>query len=69
MRKTDNALTRRIAALVLRHGSVRAAARVLGVDHAYLYRLMMGYKCNPSERLLRKLGVRRVVAVTYEVRL
>jgi len=48
--------------LVDKHGSVRAAARVLGIDHAYLYRLKVGEKTDPSDALLKKLKLRRVVS-------
>ena len=51
-----------VEALVAKHGSVRAAARVLEVDHAYLYRLRTGEKRDPGETLLRRLGLRRVVS-------
>lgn len=47
-----------------RHGGVRVAARALRIDHAYLYRLRSGEKSDPSDAVLRKLGLRRVV--TYE---
>jgi hypothetical protein len=57
-----NALQQRIEELALQHGSLRAAARVLQVDHAYLWRLARGDKAEPSEALLRKLGLRRVVS-------
>lgn len=56
----------RIEELAERHGSLRAAARVLQVDHVYLWRLKNGEKTEPSERLLKKLGLKRVVTVTYE---
>lgn len=59
-----NLLQRRLAELVDQHGSIRAAARVLKVDHAYFHCLMFGTKNNPSDTLLRKLGLRRVVTVT-----
>ena len=59
-------LRARIDELVARHGSLRAAARVLQMDHVYLYRLRNGEKENPSDEMLRKLGLRRVV--TYEDR-
>ena len=59
-----NLLQRRIWELVDRHISMRATARVLKVDHAYLSRLASGEKENPSDALLRKLGLRRVV--TYK---
>ena len=57
-----NLLQQRIAELAERHGSIRAAARVLSVDHAYLYRLSTGEKCDPGEDLLCKLQLRRVVS-------
>jgi hypothetical protein len=57
-------LQKRISALAKQHGSTRAAARVLEVDHAYLWRLAHGEKDNPDDALLRKLGLRRVV--TYK---
>lgn len=57
-------LRERIIELGVKHGSVRAAARVLGVDHAYLHRLAKGEKTAPSKAMQRKLGVRAVV--TYE---
>lgn len=51
----------RIAALEKRHGSLRAAARVLKIDHGYLCRMKAGAKLNPSDAVLRKLGLRRMV--------
>lgn len=54
----------RIDELIGKHGSYRAVARVLKMDHAYLLRLHYGEKDNPSVNTLRKLGLRRVV--TYE---
>lgn len=51
-----------IADLVARHGSLRKAGRVLGITGQYLYRLQAGEKLNPSEAVLRKLGLRRVVS-------
>jgi hypothetical protein len=55
-------LQERIAELADRHGSIRAAARVLMVDHTYLYRLYKGEKDDPGPELLRKLKLRRVVS-------
>lgn len=48
----------------MQHGSIRAAARVLKIDHAYLWRLARGTKKEPSAEVLKKLGVRRIV--TYQ---
>jgi hypothetical protein len=55
-------IDQRIADLVKRHGSLRKAGRVVGLTGQYLYRLQVGEKTNPSEAVLRKLGLRRVVA-------
>ena len=54
-------LRQRIDELAAKHGSLRAAARVLQVDHAYLSRLRSGEKDDPGESVLRKLGLLRVV--------
>jgi hypothetical protein len=59
-------IKRRIDELVDRHGSLRAVGLVLGIDHAYLYRLSTGDKVNPSERVLKKLKLKKIVTVTYE---
>lgn len=59
-------LQSRIAELVARHGDIRAAVRVLQVDHAYLHRLGSGEKSNPSEKMLKKLGLKRIITVRYE---
>ncbi len=59
-------IARRIDALTERHGSLRAAARVLKVDAGYLSRLRDGLKTNPSDRLLKKLGIKRVVTIVFE---
>lgn len=61
-----NLLRRRINDMAEHHGSLRKAARVLQIDHVYLWRLLNGQKDNPGNTLLRKLGIRRVVTVTYE---
>lgn len=58
----ESLLQQRITELATHHGSIRAAARVLMVDHTYLYRLSTGEKDNPDDDLLRKLKLRRVVA-------
>lgn len=47
--------------LVQTHGGVRPAARVLGINYAYLSRLQSGQKSNPTPEVLRKLGLKRVV--------
>lgn len=48
---------RRIDELARVYGSVRAVGRALNIDHAYLHRLATGEKQNPSESVMRKLGL------------
>lgn len=57
-------LAERIDQLVEQHGSLRAVARMTGIEVSYLSRLRAGEKVNPLKDTLRRLGLRRVV--TYE---
>lgn len=57
-------LRERILQLELEHGGFRATARALDIDTGYLTRLKAGTKTNPSDAMLKKLGLRKVV--TYE---
>ncbi len=43
-------------------GSLREASKQLEIDVAYLSRLKNGKKTNPSDEVLRKLGLCRVVS-------
>lgn len=61
---TTTTLSKRITELVDQHGSLRAAAAVLGCDPGYLSRLSHGEKTEPRDALVRRMGLRRVV--TYE---
>lgn len=47
-----------VARLVAKHGSYRAAGRVLEITGAYLWRIGQGQK-DPSEAVLKKLNLRR----------
>jgi len=47
------------------YGSIRNAARILKMDHSYLHRLARGEKSNPGKAILDKLGIRKVVSITY----
>lgn len=58
-------LQERIKALEAEHGSLHAVSRHTRVGVAYLYRMKVGLKDNPSELTLKKLGLKRVVA--YEL--
>lgn len=42
------------------HGSLRAAAKALGIDAGYLSRLKSGEKINPGDDVLAALGLERV---------
>jgi hypothetical protein len=48
--------------LVKRHKGLREAAKVACIDAAYLCRLRSGKKANPSDAILRKLGIERRVS-------
>ena len=54
-------LRERILELEDRHGGLRAAARAIGIDQAYLARLRDGEKINPSDKTLKKLKLKKVV--------
>jgi hypothetical protein len=55
-------LCERVDELVREHGSLRAAARAVKIDHGYLQRLRDGEKKNPGRLTLRRLGLRKVIA-------
>ena len=61
---TTDTLQARAKEVIHLFGSVRAAADAIGLDAAYLHRLSIGAKFNPSDRTLSALGLRRIV--TYE---
>lgn len=52
----------RIDELVAQHGSLRAVARVTGIDAGYLSRLRSYANVNPSRKKLHRLGLLRVVS-------
>lgn len=54
-----------VAAVVEKHGGVRAAGRATGVDKSFISRLMRGHKVAPSAETLHSLGLRAVPL--YEV--
>ena len=57
-------LAQRIDAEIDKHGGLRQAGRALNIDPAYLHRLRSGECANPSDSVLKKLGLKKVV--TYE---
>jgi hypothetical protein len=58
----ETTLSKCIAELVEKHGSLRAAALAVNIEVGYLSRLAAGEKVNPSKEFLRRLGLRRVVS-------
>ena len=55
-------VSRRIEELVEQYGSIKEVANHLGVGAAYLHRLANGSKTSPSEDVIKKLGLRRIVS-------
>lgn len=51
-------LTRRAGELVAHFGGIRVAARVLDINHAYFFRILSGEKKNPSQKILRRMGLK-----------
>jgi hypothetical protein len=56
----SDALTEAVQRAIDRHGGLRAAARALDINWAYLWRLHRGKKRNPTAKILRKLKLRKV---------
>lgn len=56
-------LQKRIDELIDQHGGLRKAARAIGVDHVYLWRLYRGTKNNPSNDILQKLNLKRITSI------
>ena len=54
----------RVRDLIAKHGSLRAAARAVRVDAAYLKRLGTGERVWPSEAVLKRIGLKRTVSYT-----
>lgn len=42
-------------------GGIRAAARVLQIDNSYLSKLCTGVRTDPSDEVLKKLKLKRVI--------
>ena len=54
-------LSSRIEELEDKYGGLRAAARALRSKPSYLSRLKSGERTNPSDAVLKKLGLKKVV--------
>ena len=59
--KSMTSVAQRIQELVELHGTVRDVANHLGVNAIYLQRLANDSKASPSEDVLKKLGLQRIV--------
>lgn len=53
-------IVQRIEAAEEKHGGLRGAARALKIDPGYLFRLKNSEKMNPSDEVLKALGLERV---------
>jgi len=51
--------------LIATHGTLRAVARMAKVDPGYLSRLRYGERQNPSEEVLKALGLTRIVSYQF----
>lgn len=58
-------IQRIIERLVKQHGGLRKAALAVGINAPYLCRLRYGKRSNPSDQVLKKLGMER--RVTYRL--
>jgi len=54
-------IIQRIEQAEKKHGGLRPAAKALGIDPGYLFRLKNAQKMNPSDEVLAALGLERVV--------
>lgn len=54
-------LQQRVQQLIREHGTLRAASRAVCIDVGYLSRLEHGEKSNPSDDILARLGLVKVV--------
>lgn len=54
-------ISQRIEDAEKKYGSLRAAAKALGIDPGYLFRLKNAEKMNPSDEVLAALGLERVI--------
>ncbi len=62
--REEKALIKRKAkALVKKFGNARRAALHIGINPTYMYQLVDGYRTNPGDVILRKLGLRRVTYI------
>ena len=57
----DLTLSDCICRIIHKRGGIRKAARELGIDAAYLYRLSVQLKNAPSAATLRKLGISKEI--------
>ena len=53
-------LPERAKELINRNGSVRAASKAVGIEASYLHRMAQGKKFYPSDKVLTKMGLRRI---------
>lgn len=62
------AISTRVCQLIEQHGGVRPTARLLGIDAGYFLRLKTGKKTHPGTRILKKLGLIKLIQYYLKVR-
>ena len=65
MTQAEQTLFAAIDKVAAQRGSLRAAAKFLGIEPAYLWRVRKGKK-TPSANLLKKFGYKRVIVLVKE---
>lgn len=58
-----NEIQAAVGSLLKHYGSYRGVEAAIGVNYAYLWRLHKGEKTDPSDEVLKKLGL--VKRITY----
>ena len=61
--KEQALIKRTVKALIKKYGNCRQAAIRLGISPNHMYQLRDGYKTNPGDAILSKLGLRRVTYI------
>lgn len=54
-------LNKYVQKLIKENGGLRAASRVLQIDNSYLNKMATGIRTDPSDEVLKKLKLRKLV--------
>lgn len=56
-------IRQRAQALIIKHGSVRAAGIACGINYSYLFRIAQATRTDVSDEVLKKLGLKRSIVI------